>query len=361
MSFARAFTIGDGGPQIRGAWLDVVNRNFVRRLHHPAMTAVEQGLLLVDKAGVIRYRTVMGPVDTVPGGPALAALVRASCGIGRAATSASPSDSSAYPLLLIALAGSPIPTHVFQTLADQAETVIAFDYLADVLRRRRARRLSCTRSPATRRRRMRSVPCARARGCPPAPWPPDAWRSSTISAWRRTPRRISKGAGRRWGSARRSSLPSGAAPRCWGARLRGAPGASMAPTMCRWRRWWRGARRGLRDLARLPVAVRRAQHARRRARQHPGRGGDGELRRDRAARQSRRAPHAGARADALGGAAPPALLAEGPLRPLLEAGLAATAEIPLPDGRIALAGVVPVRTAYGEAVAVAASSATSRS
>jgi peroxiredoxin len=39
VSFARAFTTGDGGPQIRGAWLDVVNRNFVRRLHHHAMTA----------------------------------------------------------------------------------------------------------------------------------------------------------------------------------------------------------------------------------------------------------------------------------------------------------------------------------
>ncbi|HET6368658.1 MAG TPA: hypothetical protein VFG27_15585, partial [Pseudomonadales bacterium] len=36
--------------------------------------------------------------------------------------------------LLIALAGSPIPTHVFQTLADQAETAIAFDYLAVCLR-----------------------------------------------------------------------------------------------------------------------------------------------------------------------------------------------------------------------------------
>ena len=86
VSFARAFTTGDGGPQIRGAWLDVVNRNFVRRLHHHAMTAVEQGLYVVDKAGVIRYRTVVGPVDTVPGGPALAALVTAHCGIGRAAT-----------------------------------------------------------------------------------------------------------------------------------------------------------------------------------------------------------------------------------------------------------------------------------
>ena len=50
----------------RGAWLDVVNRNFVRRLHHHAMTAVEQGLFLVDKQGVIRHRAVVGPIDTIP-------------------------------------------------------------------------------------------------------------------------------------------------------------------------------------------------------------------------------------------------------------------------------------------------------
>ena len=84
VSFARAFTTGDGGPQIRGAWLDVVNRNFVRRLHHHAMTAVEQGFYVVDKAGVIRHRTVVGPVDTIPGGIALAALVTAHCEDGPA-------------------------------------------------------------------------------------------------------------------------------------------------------------------------------------------------------------------------------------------------------------------------------------
>ena len=58
--------------------------------------------------------------------------------------------------------------------------------------------------------------------------------------------------------------------------------------------------------------------------------------------------------EALGGAPLPAPLAEGPLRPLLEAGKPATTELGLPDGRTALASVVPVRTAYGEAVGVAA-------
>src|SRR5947208_6298941 len=41
VSFAHAFTHGDSVNQIRGAWFDVMNRNFLRRLHHHAMTAQE--------------------------------------------------------------------------------------------------------------------------------------------------------------------------------------------------------------------------------------------------------------------------------------------------------------------------------
>jgi putative peptide zinc metalloprotease protein len=80
VSFAHAFTHGDSSPQLRGAWLDVMNRNFVRRLHHHAMTAQEQGLFLVDKQGVIRHVTVVGPIDPVPGGARLAQLARRHCG-----------------------------------------------------------------------------------------------------------------------------------------------------------------------------------------------------------------------------------------------------------------------------------------
>ena len=79
VSFAHAFTHGDTGNQLRGAWLDVVNRNFVRRLHHHAMTAQEQGMFLIDKRGVIRSVTVVGPVDPVPSGGALAELARRTC------------------------------------------------------------------------------------------------------------------------------------------------------------------------------------------------------------------------------------------------------------------------------------------
>jgi peroxiredoxin len=84
VSFSYAFTHGDTGPQLRGAWLDVMNRNFVRRLHHHAMTALEQGIFLVDRDGVIRHRTVVGPTEPVPRGRTLADLVRAHCAAGPA-------------------------------------------------------------------------------------------------------------------------------------------------------------------------------------------------------------------------------------------------------------------------------------
>jgi peroxiredoxin len=79
VSFSYAFTHGDTGPQVRGAWLDVMNRNFVRRLHHHAMTAMEQGIFLVDRDGIVRHRVVVGPLDPVPRGGNLADLVRAHC------------------------------------------------------------------------------------------------------------------------------------------------------------------------------------------------------------------------------------------------------------------------------------------
>ena len=79
VSFSHAFTHGDAGPQVRGAWLDVMNRNFLRRLHHHAMTAVEQGVFLVDKRGRIRHISVVGPIDPVPTATRLAELVQRDC------------------------------------------------------------------------------------------------------------------------------------------------------------------------------------------------------------------------------------------------------------------------------------------
>jgi peroxiredoxin len=79
VSFAHAFTHGDTSNQIRGAWFDVMNRNFLRRLHHHAMTAQEQGMFLIDKQGIIRSVAVVGPIDPMPSGAELAELARHNC------------------------------------------------------------------------------------------------------------------------------------------------------------------------------------------------------------------------------------------------------------------------------------------
>jgi peroxiredoxin len=79
VSFAHAFTHGDTRNQIRGAYFDVLNRNFVRRLHHHAASALDQGMFLIDRDGIVRHATIVGPIDPVPGGAHLAALARAHC------------------------------------------------------------------------------------------------------------------------------------------------------------------------------------------------------------------------------------------------------------------------------------------
>ena len=56
-----------------------MNRNFLRRLHHHAMTAVEQGIFLVDRQGLIRHVSVVGPIDPVPTAEELVALTDAHC------------------------------------------------------------------------------------------------------------------------------------------------------------------------------------------------------------------------------------------------------------------------------------------
>jgi peroxiredoxin len=79
VSFARAFSTGDGAAQVRGAWLDVANRNFLRRLQHHTTTALEQGVFVVDMDGILRHRIIAGPLDGMPDGAALAGIVREHC------------------------------------------------------------------------------------------------------------------------------------------------------------------------------------------------------------------------------------------------------------------------------------------
>lgn len=79
VSFARAGQTGEFGNNVRGAYLDIANRNFLRRLHHHALTAVEQGIFIIDKQGIVRYSLSVGPIEKVPSSSDLLAICQAAC------------------------------------------------------------------------------------------------------------------------------------------------------------------------------------------------------------------------------------------------------------------------------------------
>jgi peroxiredoxin len=79
VSFGTAFLKGDGIETVRASWIDVANKNFLRRLHHHALTAVEQGLFIIDKQGIIRYRQTYSPLDEIPSGEELLTMTLAVC------------------------------------------------------------------------------------------------------------------------------------------------------------------------------------------------------------------------------------------------------------------------------------------
>ncbi|MBP7999939.1 MAG: redoxin domain-containing protein [Chloroflexi bacterium] len=64
---------------IRASWVDTMNRNFLRRLQHHALTAMEQGVYIIDRQGVIRYRQVLGALDMIPTAETLVQLTVELC------------------------------------------------------------------------------------------------------------------------------------------------------------------------------------------------------------------------------------------------------------------------------------------
>ena len=66
VSFAMAFGAGAGRETVRASWLDMANRNFVRRLHHHALTAMEQGVFIIDRQGVVRFRQTLATLGQIP-------------------------------------------------------------------------------------------------------------------------------------------------------------------------------------------------------------------------------------------------------------------------------------------------------
>ena len=57
VTFDHAFAHGQGAETVRASWLDMANRNFVSRLNHQALTAMDRAVIVIDRDGVIRSRT----------------------------------------------------------------------------------------------------------------------------------------------------------------------------------------------------------------------------------------------------------------------------------------------------------------
>ena len=65
-SFGWAYLHGDGINTTRIAAGDTFTEGFVGRLYHHALTAMQQGLFIVDRDGIIRYANAFKPLDTIP-------------------------------------------------------------------------------------------------------------------------------------------------------------------------------------------------------------------------------------------------------------------------------------------------------
>lgn len=66
ITFATAARTGELRKTAYGSWIDTVNRNFIRRLHHHALTAVEHGIFLINSGKIVQYHEVVGPIDPIP-------------------------------------------------------------------------------------------------------------------------------------------------------------------------------------------------------------------------------------------------------------------------------------------------------
>lgn len=79
VAFSTAFRTGQGAETVRASWVDVANRNFIRRLHHHALTAVDQGIFVIDRETFIRYQLTIGGLAPIPTGAELLRITQQVC------------------------------------------------------------------------------------------------------------------------------------------------------------------------------------------------------------------------------------------------------------------------------------------
>lgn len=66
VSFSGAARKKELGKMVQASWIDVANKNFLRRLHHHALTALDQAVIFIDKQGVLKHRLDIDALGDIP-------------------------------------------------------------------------------------------------------------------------------------------------------------------------------------------------------------------------------------------------------------------------------------------------------
>ena len=74
VAFSTAFLRGEGPETVRASWIDVANRNFVKRLAHHALSATDQGIFVIDLESNICHREILRSLEKIPTGQELLTL-----------------------------------------------------------------------------------------------------------------------------------------------------------------------------------------------------------------------------------------------------------------------------------------------
>jgi peroxiredoxin len=66
ISLVDAKRVGEAETSRWALQLEAGNRTFLQKLHHHALTAVEQGIFIIDRQGIIRYQMKAGSIEAIP-------------------------------------------------------------------------------------------------------------------------------------------------------------------------------------------------------------------------------------------------------------------------------------------------------
>ncbi|MCB0036272.1 MAG: redoxin domain-containing protein [Anaerolineales bacterium] len=81
VSFSGAALKKEFGKTVQASWVDVANKNFLRRLHHHALTALDQAVFFINKEGVLKYRLDVDALKDIPTAAELLTLFQQKCAL----------------------------------------------------------------------------------------------------------------------------------------------------------------------------------------------------------------------------------------------------------------------------------------